>query len=139
MLGNQNFKGNNFDNFRSNNKYSGGLTCFRCGQLGHIARQCDNVGTHNSFGRLNINTQKKEAGNSVDCFNSFSVDEELALTISSDAYQSKDEWFIDSAASKHMAFDKSVFSDFTIYDEPIEIFLDDNTIIYAEGEGNVHT
>ena len=29
-------------------------------------------------------------------------------------------------------------SDFTIYDEPIEIFLGDNTIIYAEGEGNVH-
>ena len=31
----------------------------------------------------------------------------------------------------------SVFSDFTMYDEPIEIFLGDNTVIFAEGEGSV--
>ena len=48
-----------------------------------------------------------------------------------------DEWFIDSAATKHMTNDKSILKNYVQYDQPKDIYLGDSTVIHALGEGKV--
>ena len=63
--------------------------------------------------------------------------EEMVLT-SSEKHQLNNGWFIDSGASKHMTYDrKNIISDFIEFNTPSRIFLGDNRIIYAIGEGTV--
>ncbi|PFX33126.1 Retrovirus-related Pol polyprotein from transposon TNT 1-94 [Stylophora pistillata] len=56
--------------------------------------------------------------------------------ISSTMNQSN-EWFIDSAASKHMTGNKSILDNYVQYQEPKSIYLGDSTVILAYGEGKV--
>ena len=44
-------------------------------------------------------------------------------------------WYIDSAASKHMTFNKGLIFDFIEYNRPVNISLGDDTVISALGEG----
>ena len=48
-----------------------------------------------------------------------------------------DEWFIDSAATKHMTNDRSILQNYIQYDQPKDIYLGDSTVIHALGEGKV--
>ena len=48
-----------------------------------------------------------------------------------------DEWFIDSAATKHMTNDRSIVKNYVQYDQPKDIYLGDSTVIHALGEGKV--
>ena len=56
--------------------------------------------------------------------------------ISSTMNQSN-EWFIDSAATKHMTNNKSILENYVQYQEPKSIYLGDSTVILAHGEGKV--
>ena len=47
------------------------------------------------------------------------------------------EWFIDSAATKHMTNKKSILENYVQYQEPKSIYLGDSTVILAHGEGKV--
>ena len=112
-----------------------GPQCFKCQEFGHIVKDCP----------LN---KRKSAYSHVteDCKGNKEVTElqkdlavnfqELGL-ISSTTTKLSDGWFIDSAASKHMTYEKSIIHDFTEFHEPMEIHLGDNTIIFAYGEGKV--
>ena len=44
-----------------------------------------------------------------------------------------DEWFIDSAATKHMTNDRSILKNYVQYDQPKDIY----TVVHALGEGKV--
>ena len=46
-----------------------------------------------------------------------------------------DQWFIDSGATKHMTFQRNIITDYKKYKEPSKIYLGDNRIIEAYGEG----
>lgn len=48
-----------------------------------------------------------------------------------------DEWFIDSAATKHMINDRSILKNYVQYDQPKDIYLGDSTVIHAPGKGKV--
>ena len=48
-----------------------------------------------------------------------------------------DQWFIDGGATKHMTFQKNIVTDYKKYKKPSKIYLGDNRVIEAYGEGNV--
>ena len=47
------------------------------------------------------------------------------------------EWFIDSAATKHMTNDRNALLNYVEYEQPTKIYLGDSTVIHALGEGEV--
>ena len=46
-------------------------------------------------------------------------------------------WYIDSGATKHMTFEKDLIVDFMKYEQPSKIYLGDNRVIEAYGQGKV--
>ena len=97
------------------------VKCFKCNQNGHIMRNCP-------FNN-NRNFSRNEASNMAE-------NEGIAL-ISSITNQ-RNEWFIDSAATKHMTSNRNILIDYVTYKQPTKIYLGDNTVILAHGEGNVN-
>ena len=47
------------------------------------------------------------------------------------------EWFIDSAATKHMTNDRNILENYVEYDQPKDIYFGDSTVIHALGERKV--
>ena len=94
-----------------------GIVCYKCNQVGHIVRNCP----------LNRNNSKGEHTNIAEGGD--------AALIS--CTESTNEWFIDSAATKHMTHNKSLLMNYTQYKTPTDIYLGDNTAIKALGEGMV--
>ena len=94
-----------------------GIVCYKCNQVGHIVRNCP----------LNRNNSKEEHSNVAEGGN-------VALI---SCTEPTNEWFIDSAATKHMTHDKSLLINYTQYKTPTDIYLGDNTAIKALGEGTV--
>ena len=125
--------GNQYRFSRNRQQTRGG--CFNCGDPRHYARDC-NAGNNYRQTRPMGNYRNQEESRFVSSFGHLSVENELALAIGENDNNGT-EWFIDSAASKHMTSDKALIQDFSKYKEPIEIFLGDNSIILAEGEGTV--
>ena len=120
-------RGGRFQNFNFNAQSSRddrdkhrGVKCFKCNQDGHIVKNCP----YNN----KQNTGKRESSNMAEL-------EGVAL-ISSTMNQSN-EWFIDSAATKHMTNNKSILENYVQYQEPKSIYLGDSTVILAHGEGKV--
>ena len=97
-----------------------GITCFKCNQDGHIVKNCP-------YNNRQYNN-RRESSNMAEL-------EGVAL-ISSTMNRS-DEWFIDSAATKHMTNDRSILKNYVQYDQPKDIYLVDSTVIHALGEGKV--
>ncbi len=100
---------------RGDNKVE--IVCYKCNQVGHIVRRCP----------LNRSSGKGEHSN---------VAEGGGVALISSA-EPTSEWFIDSAATKHMTHDKSLLVNYTEYKTPTDIYLGDNTAIKALGEGMV--
>ena len=96
-----------------------GIVCFKCKQAGHIVRNCP----------LNNNRNYKGEQSHL-------VEEGKHIALIS-TMEPNDKWFIDSAATKHMTHNKNLLMDYIEYDTPTEIYLGDNTVIHAEGEGMV--
>ena len=61
--------------------------------------------------------------------------EDVALSSSTNDRTS--EWFIDSAATKHMTYSRNILTDFIQYKDPLKIYLGDSTVVLALGEGKV--
>ena len=61
----------------------------------------------------------------------------LNLTLFSSITNLTNEWFIDSGATKHMRFDRSILFEFVKYKHPLKIFLGDSTFVLAQGKGKV--
>ena len=97
-----------------------GVKCFKCNQDGHTVKNCP----YNN----QQNTRRRESSNMAEL-------EGVAL-ISSTMNRS-DEWFIDSAAKKHMTNDRSILENYVPYQQPRNIYLGDSTVIHALGEGKV--
>ena len=157
--GNNFRRGGNFRNSDNNNRNMDGVQmnqfgkCFSCGGTGHLARYCANNNYRN-------NNRSHEHGRLVELTNmvadnliihddlalasstqnqSISVEycKEIALAVSDETNNS--EWFIDSAASKHMTFNKSAMSNYSLFDksDAHNVALGDGYVVQAEGKGEV--
>ena len=104
---------------RGGDQEKGGIVCFKCKQVGHIAKNCHLNNNRNSKGEHSHIAEERQ---------------HVALI---STMESNDKWFVDSAATKHMTHNKNLLEDYVEYDAPIEIYLGDNTVIHAEGEGMV--
>ena len=83
-----------------------GVTCFKCNQDGHIVKNCP-------YNNKQTNS-RRESSNMAEL-------ERVAL-ISSTMNRSN-EWFIDSAATKHMKNTRSILENNVQYDHPKDVHL----------------
>ena len=81
----------------------GGTKCWKCGIIGHISKYCrssryeeGNFATDDSKWRRLDEYNSDSSKQSV-----FFESDDIALTLNSNIQVSKNEWFIDSAASSH--------------------------------------
>ena len=95
------------------------ILCFKCNKAGHIARNCPlnsrkggNKGEHSKLAEGGGVALISSTGNS-------------------------NEWYVDSAATKHMTNRQDLIINYTQYQTPVNIYLGDNTCIKALGEGMV--
>ena len=68
------------------------------------------------------------------------LDSDIALAVVSDDVQAtrgKEDWFVDSAATSHMTYDKNVIHQYVEYEEPRKVFLGNEAWISSVGEGKV--
>ncbi len=68
---------------------------------------------------------------------SIQQDGEIALNCTSTNNKKCDQRFIDSGATKHMTFQRYLIVDYIKYKQPSNIYLGDNRVIKAYGEGTV--
>ena len=100
-----------------------GLKCFKCEKYGHVVKNSPLKRVDES----NMTEEKEKVQQ---------TNEGIALTTTS-SKKENNQWFIDSGATKHMTFQRNIITNYKKYEEPSIIFLGDNTIIKAFGEGNV--
>eukprot|EP00794_Sanderia_malayensis_P004195 gene4195-4754_t len=106
------------------------VQCFKCKHFGHIARNCRVKNYHTSSANV-------AEGGDDEVEDSKAGDERGGMALISSATQDTNAWFIDSAATKHMSNDRSLFKDYLEYKKPTKIYLGDDTIVLAFGEGKV--
>ena len=102
------------------------VQCYNCQQFGHYSRDCGAKKHSRRNEGSNLAMEEKD------------MEEEregVALICSGDT--STEKWFIDSAATKHMTNDKTILKNFIQYRKPTKIYLGDDTVVLALGEGEV--
>ena len=133
----QNANGRSNQNNRSSSSQP---TCYRCQEVGHIARYCQNPVAVTNGGVNNV-----EQGNIVQSVQNLSVDD-VAFVASEEAAFSdpvgsngniSGDWFIDSGATRHMTYQRDAFIDFKEFTEPKGVALGDNAVITVVGSGTV--
>eukprot|EP00794_Sanderia_malayensis_P000747 gene747-25_t len=97
--------------------------CWNCDRLGHFSRDCPNASGN----------RRNERANMAD--DTFSDAESEGIALISSTSDKQDFWFIDSGATAHMTNNKSILEHVKKYEEPKKIFLGNNTVIFALGEG----
>ena len=98
--------------------------CFKCRKLGHIVRNC----SLNKKGSRISRIWQMEMGKY----------KQVRKRMSSASSQGRSKlWYIDSGATKHMTSEKDLIVDYVQYPQFFEIFLGDNRMIRALGEGKV--
>eukprot|EP00795_Rhopilema_esculentum_P007491 gene7491-13268_t len=112
-----------------------GPRCFKCQEFGHIVKNCPLNKRKTAYSHIVEEKHPQEAANNAKVIQSIDF-QEMGL-ISSTKGELSDGWYIDSAASKHMTYEKGILLDFVGYKKPMEIHLGDDTVIFAYGEGKV--
>lgn len=102
-----------------------GIKCFKCERFGHIVKNCP---LNKKPNQSNITEESKQAEGES---------EGIALSSTSTSKEKNDQWFIDSGATKHMTFQRNIMTDYEKYEKPSKIYLGDNRVIKAYGEGKV--
>ena len=126
----------NMSSYRGN---TSNIKCFSCNGYGHISRVCpsnvDNANKDQSY--FVDNNGIKSSGDDVVNNSGLTSTYGGEFGLFSSVINRSSEWFIDSGATRHMAFDKSVITEFQVFDNPMKIYLGDSTVVYAHGEGKV--
>lgn len=120
---------------RQNFNRGGPKECWKCGQLTHLARDCPNRPQQQQHQRFNPRFSRKEEGRFAHSFEQAYIEDDFVCAAGSKTISN--DWFIDSAASKHMASSRDSMIDYVEYNIPTQIYLGDDSTILAKGEGTV--
>ena len=156
-----------YNNNVGNRSFQG--QCFKCGHYGHRINDCpernipeqgffvadegqtESNTSHNFFHEedlaLSVEFVEDDRVKTEDNSSQFFHEEDVALSTvfrdddHSTAVRKTGEWYIDSAATRHMTYEKDNLMDFRLY-SPEEkakskVHLGDNSVISAVGEGKV--
>ena len=115
----------NIGNSRQHNRQGSnqGPKCYKCQQVGHFVKNCP----------LN----RKHGHSSIAEHDCKQQNDDIALNSSMIRRKLDNHWYIDSGATKHMTFEKDLIVDFMKYEQPSKIYLGDNRVIEAYGQGKV--
>ena len=102
-----------------------GPKCLRCSRIGHVVKNCP-LNKRNSV-NIAENSERSES-------QGFESDD---VALSSSTNDRTSEWFSDSAATKHMTYNRSLLMDFIQYKDPLKIYLGVSTVVLALSEGKV--
>ena len=123
-------------NSRGGSMFKNQKDCWRCGEIGHISAQCPQQAENANLvmGREEGNSSKR-----VKFEDDLFLESDVALVAASnvESRSGADEWFVDSAASSHMTFDKKLIAHYIESDQPKKVFLGNDTWISSVGEGKV--
>ena len=116
-------------NARDGSVENKGPQCYSCHRFGHIAKYCL---LNKKSGQSNIaaDSDEKKTEEQLCEFRDIA----LASTVN---FGPCSEWFIDSGATKHMTFQRNLLSEYREFNGPTKIYLGDDRIISAIGEGKV--
>ena len=108
--------------------------CHYCKRRGYFARDCFKKKADE---KQNQNPAEAHRIESVQNYDDNNDDNpEIALVFHHNLPQC-DGWWIDSGASQHMTFDKKGMHKYVAFKDPLKVKLADNSIILANGKGNI--
>ena len=137
---------------QSNNRGNNTKTCYNCNESGHIAQFCPNrvrredgyfvsAVEENEYSGRDAKRRKLSCEDDDDYYSHLENAHALTSSSSNSSKSDSNDWYIDSAASSHMTHDETNMIEYEKYDEgnkeATNVFLGDNTVIPAEGEGKV--
>lgn len=117
-VGRSNFKGNKSKDQNRGNVQREKRSCFNCGMVGHLKRDC----------------RKKPSDNRVEAKKVHSSQEEFCFHTPSQLNKSSN-WFIDSGATNHMCSREELFVNLRKTEK--EVYLADERVVKATGIGEV--
>ena len=118
--------------------------CWTCGEFGHISHDCTNAPNDENANVVETRDRDEfpsESDNKrIKLADDVFLESDIALAVSScggDKYGNQEDWFVDSAASSHMTYDKNVLQQYFDYKIPRKVYLGNDTWIPSAGEGKI--
>ena len=138
--GNRGNRGNHNEGSGAGKKNLNKFKCHHCKEKGHFSKNCpkknkskDEEKEESSYCHGDV--VEEITGN----LDAFCFEPEFALTAGGDnEYEDNDNWWIDSACSRHMSGNESDFTEIRELKKPVSVNLADKSCVPAAGVGNVN-